>query len=57
MVVALGWKRDRWPWGGGGCGLCNDVVGWCCREVWLGTRGKKEKKNLFYNILIGCIVK
>ena len=47
MVVALGWKKDRWPWGGGGCGLCNGAVGWCCREVWLGKRGKKEKKNYF----------
>uniref|UniRef100_A0A2N9HLD8 Major facilitator superfamily (MFS) profile domain-containing protein n=1 Tax=Fagus sylvatica TaxID=28930 RepID=A0A2N9HLD8_FAGSY len=29
VVVALGWKRDRWPWGGGGCGLC--------RALWVGV--------------------
>uniref|UniRef100_A0A2N9FXT6 Major facilitator superfamily (MFS) profile domain-containing protein n=1 Tax=Fagus sylvatica TaxID=28930 RepID=A0A2N9FXT6_FAGSY len=44
VVVALGWKRDRWPWGGGGCGLCNGAVGWCCRERSSGG-GVAEKKS------------
>ena len=54
-AVALGWKK-----GGGGCGLCSGTVGWCCREVWLGKRGKKKKNIYIYIIiiiLIGCIVK
>jgi hypothetical protein len=28
---------------GVGCGWVCVAVSWCCREVWLGKRGKKKK--------------